>query len=331
MSIVDDAQKQEVADSLIELYEITVNDSTDVFYFTNGLDFGADSDGMNIHFPDPNGTVMNEYIAIPCQISGIEVTGTGPSNRPELSIANIPVLSRLIGNDGDGYGDEETLKDYLESQDIVYAKDLLGSRVVYRKTLLSYTYSPSDTAEVPTEFPSQTFIIDRIAEEQSAMVKYELSAPIDLEVVSIPYRKVSQKYCSWEYQGYAKGCGGCLWPLNSNGLFLDVNNNILATSATQIATWANNVTYSTGAKVKYEVDGGYQIFEAITAIPANRRPDKFKSMWARIDICGKTVNSCKARFQKTSSYAVGTSIDFEDLDTSHPLPFGGFPGARKMK
>ena len=46
-------------------------------------------------------------------------------------------------------------------------------------------------------------------------------------------------------------------------------------------------------------------------------------IWKRLDVCGKTINSCKVRFQ-------GSRVD-STLDQSVPLPFGGFPGLLKFK
>jgi hypothetical protein len=63
---------------------------------------------------------------------------------------------------------------------------------------------------------------------------------------------------------------------------------------------------------------------------ANIVPEAGSSYWARGDLCGKLLDSCKCRFQfqpeesnstKFPSYQKGNDL----------LPFGGFPGSEKYR
>ena len=122
--IIDTVQLQETDDSIVTLFDITLPSGT-VSHFFNGLDNGDN----NIFFPQKeiSGSTypLKEYIAIPIEITGIEVTSAGASNRPTLSVANIPVLSRTIVNNSDGVDDENDILDILNSEGITSKEDFV--------------------------------------------------------------------------------------------------------------------------------------------------------------------------------------------------------------
>ena len=109
--IIDTVQLQETAESLVTLFEVILPSGT-VAYFFDGLDDGTN----NIYFPEKTITnsayVLKEYIAIPIGIEGIESSSSGASNRPTLSLANIPILARSISNNSDGVDDEKDMRRY---------------------------------------------------------------------------------------------------------------------------------------------------------------------------------------------------------------------------
>ena len=341
--IIDTVQLQETDDALVTLFDITLPSGT-VTHFFNGLDDGSN----NIYFPQKeisgSSYPLKEYIAIPIQIEGIEFSSAGASNRPTLSVANIPILSRSISNNSDGTDDEADILDILNSEGITNNEDLLNSRIVVRKTLLSKTYnsSSSNPNSAPIEFPSQTYIIDRVSGETNVVVEFELASPMDIEGVKLPNRVVIGKYCPWRYQGYLHPDrtqtptgpayeGGCTWPLNSNGRFFDKNDNVITKNISSIPTYDSNNTNdsrSIGFKTKTIRDGHTEIWEAIRTIPEESFAGQFnpvtaKGYWTRADVCGKTLNSCKIRFQ-------GNNSD-DTLNTAFVLPFGGFPGAKQFR
>lgn len=63
-------------------------------------------------------------------------------------------------------------------------------------------------------------------------------------------------------------------------------------------------------------------------------PSDVSNYWKRGDVCGKLLNSCKVRYQfKTPGgvgYADHKTVPEAALDTKQALPFGGFPGSRKI-
>lgn len=348
--IIDTVQIQEIDDALVTLFDITLPSGT-VTHFFDGLDNGDN----NIYFPQKeldsdsssatyNKYPLKEYVAIPIQIEGIEVSSAGAASRPTLSIANIPILSRSISNNSDGVDDESDILDILISEGIINNEDLLTTKVVVRRTLLSKTYTVSDSAPSasPVEFPSQTYVIDRVSSENNILVQFELANPLDIEGVLLPNRVVIGKYCPWRYQGHFypdrsknpvenSKDGGCSWPLDSRGRFFDKDDNIITKNIASIPTYdssASNGPRSAGYRTKTVRDGHTEIWEAIRAVPSESsngqyNPINVKGYWKRLDVCGKTLNSCKIRFQGNNSN--------EDLNTSFALPFGGFPGTKQFR
>ena len=323
--LIDTVQLQEIDDAYVELFDVTLPSGTKVYLF-NGLDDGQN----NIYFPQKTVSSgvypLKEYFAVPISIEGVEINGAGASPRPSLRVANIPTLTRSISNNDDGTDDEETLYSILVDEGLSKNEDLLNTRIDYRRTLLSNTYSSSDSDpnSSPVEFPSHTYIIDRVASEDNIMVDFELASPIDVEGVKVPGRVVIGRYCVWRYQGGTlNNEGGCNWPLSGNGRFFDEKDQLITRSISTINTWSNSATYSAEDRVKTITDGHTQIWEALRAVPVNKNPITNPSYWKRLDVCSKTLTGCKKRFQ-------GNNTD-DTLNTAVSLPFGGFPGSRKFK
>lgn len=391
--LIQTVQLQEVGDSLVELFDITLPTGTIVHLFS-GLEDGIN----NVYFTEqkenpsnPGEYVCHEYISIPIQITDMSFSATGAANRPSLSVANIPALSRSISNTGNGVGDETTLyeisKEETEgvlSQEGIYTnEDLLESRVVYRSTLAKHLKEGLSDTTAPVEFPSQTFILDRVASENSVVVQFELASPYDVEGVQIPSRQVNGRYCPWEYQGhFLSGSGGCTWPLDGRGRFYDKNDNLITADVNadfstaviydpfqssylvgdlvftgnfprrywtcikntnapglnpstspdywaevfETRLWSSSLAYPEGYIVRTEdtISGSgtlIRIWKAIRSVPAQKDPRTNSFYWERIDVCPKFISSCKVRFQGGG----------EELDTSKPLPFGGFPGTSKFR
>jgi lambda family phage minor tail protein L len=59
----------------------------------------------------------------------------------------------------------------------------------------------------------------------------------------------------------------------------------------------------------------------------SKTPGKNSIYWKRVDYCGKTLKSCKSRFQATISNGLPSS----SKNTAIQLPFGAFPGSVKFK
>ena len=139
---------------------------------------------------------IRDYTAMPMMLDGLDLQADGASSRPALTIANIgSILQAELG-------------DYKFD-------DLIGERLIRRQTLVKYLVGKDEDASPPVEFPTQQYIIDRVASEDALSITFEVATPFDLENIQIPRRVVVGKYCSWKYQGHKAGLGGgCTWNLD---------------------------------------------------------------------------------------------------------------------
>ena len=190
--IATDLQTQEIDSGLVELFEITLPNGT-TMYFHPGLD----ADLTDVQFRDrTNPYSIRDYTAMPMMLDGLDLQADGASSRPALTIANIgSILQAELG-------------DYKFD-------DLIGERLIRRQTLQKYLVGGSEDASPSIEFPTQQYIIDRVAAEDALSITFEVATPFDLENIQIPRRVVVGKYCSWKYQGHKAGLGGgCTWNLD---------------------------------------------------------------------------------------------------------------------
>ena len=374
--IIDTVQLLDVGEGLVELFDITLPNYENNEEAGNYHLFNAEQDG-------PTQVSFNqvEYLAIPIQITGIEIASSGAIARPTLTIANIPSLTGGVSNsettldlirrggksfeisgatqadpvvittsanhtliDGDkieitgitgmtelndktfyidvlstttfalyttsdlstsedgtshtAYSSGGTLTTQGGELDVNFERneDLIGTKVVYRQTFAS-KLNKVGTSE--TEFPPQTYYVDRIASENNIFVVFELASPLDLEKAKVPARNVIGQYCGWRYQGVIEGYGGgCLWSYNEDQHRFFRDDDTALPDISTIDPWATGDSYNAGDLLK-TVDATtdqIQIWEAIFA-NSGKDPLYYKKYWKRVDLCGKTLNSCKIRFQ----------------------------------
>jgi len=310
--LIDVVQLQELSSGLVDLFEITVNPhsaSPATVYLYRGLSASV----VSVWFATKTGSAKNEYFAFPIEMTDVDITSDGPAARPTLVVANVISAAKVLAGNAETVGvDEKTLENIFADLGITSNEDLLGAKVIRRRTLEEHLLTSSSTPTIPVEFPSYVYYVDRLAAESKISVTFELSSPFDLEGVKIPHREIIGRYCSWKYQGMEESSeGGCSWPLNSNNRFYRTDD----IQITSFTTYSSGSTYATNAIVK----SGNYIYQAIQSVPINKPPATSTAYWTRIDLCGKTINSCKVRFQNGG------------VDGSVALPFGGFPGTRKFK
>tara|TARA_Y100000114_G_scaffold152945_1_gene172086 strand:- start:1029 stop:2216 length:1188 start_codon:yes stop_codon:yes gene_type:complete len=195
-AIVENVQKQGVESSIITLYDLEY--ATGVFaYFTSAID----QDLTSIQFRDTGGTVRT-YTPIPIELEGFDVQSDGAVARPTMTVANI----------------ESTFKDALGGLGF---EDLIGKRITRRTTQEKYLVGNTGDSTPPVEFPSVTYVIDRIASKSIMSVVFELAAPFDLAGIKLPRRVVVGGACPWKYQGASTTLaevdkeGGCSWRLDN--------------------------------------------------------------------------------------------------------------------
>ena len=420
--IATDVQTQEINSALVELFEITLPNGT-TLYFHPGLDsdltdvqfrdktapttpvlagnfivgfsytiinggtnadptsftsigaasgsagtvFTATGVGSGTGTATQNTHNIRDYDPMPMMIDGLSVQADGASSRPTFMIANIGSLFQA------------QLGDFKND-------DLIGQRLKRRQTLQKYLVGGLEDASPPIEFSTQEYIIDRIAEETSISITFEVATPFDLENIQLPRRIVVGKYCSWKYQGHASGRGGgCTWntdgAVNYNGdgtvrahnAYFDFDDRPLVAAETfadyvastayttvsyvthagkfwvctiagtgntpsitsdfwkevrKWSEWASGSSYAFGTLVRY---AGVTIWKATGGpTPAGQIPTDTSPYWIREEICGKTLQSCKARYGFKPSILTSANQKPEgSTNLAARLPFGSFPGTLK--
>ena len=105
-------------------------------------------------------------------------------------------------------------------------------------------------------------------------------------------------------------------------------------------TWASSQSYTVNAtdsrrsSLVLHDDTVWRALVAHTSANANA-PELGSTHWARADVCGKLLQSCKMRYQArkaNSTTATGNAfLPSTAHQTSVHLPFGAFPGTRKFR
>lgn len=371
--IATDVQGTQIDSGVVELFELTKGSAT--YYFHPGLNENL----TDIKFRDKtNPGTINTYTAIPCQVEGVDVSSSGASARPSLTIANVT----------------SDLKTILS---IVDYKDLVGSTIVRRTTLEKYLDDGSgNSANPPIELNSIKFNIDRISAENNMVVQFELAALFDLEGIQLPRRITTGKYCSWMYQGdQLYNNGGCMFPLDSTlytepttggtvyetNVFFNIKDEQLVQNAflNTLSAWASGTAYTKASFVSYsgkyyqslanhtasasnnptndlywrEVHGfnvygsavSYaegtmvlytatingksvrSIWRSLHANNINNPPSPGSAHWERQDLCSKTLEGCKCRFQAVAADYTNSIQPLSSAKRNkYAIPFGSFPG-----
>ena len=414
--IATDSQSQEISSGLVELFELTLPDGT-TLYFHPGLDennsnikfrdkapptnpviagnfiignsytivsgtgftsigslndtagttFIANGIGTGTGTATQNDHSIREYNPLPMMADGLDLSSDGAPARPSLTVANIGSLfyAQLGGFKND---------------------QLIGQRLIRRQTFEKYLQGESGDASPPIEFRTQEYIIDRIGQESSVSITFEMAAPFDLEGIQVPRRIVVGKYCSWKYQGHDSGRGGgCVWKKDSTYTYKDPNGDVFTHTAffdfddrplvahtttfgtygsstahtvndyvnhsgkkwlciiagtgntpsessaywKQVFTWVNyldSTTYALGAYVR----SSNTIWKSMHNNNLNNTPAHGTGHWVQEEVCGKTLQSCKARYGAVP--VVQTSANQSPSGRTNKaarLPFGSFPGTLK--
>ncbi len=257
---IKDLQKLEQSSGIVDLYEIELNNNAKA-YITKAPDGSL----QNIELYDyDTHTQKNTYIPIPLEIEGIDVTTKGVSARPVLTIANI-------------------LTDFENAISPLTFQDLIGKKIYRRRTLQKYLVGEaSETASgvAPVEFPRQMWVVDRVEQEDSLSIAFELTSPFNTEGLVLPYRVVGHNACPWQYQGASpektesNKRGGCSWHTESkyiiNGVayqvYVNSDDEYIIPSTVTFTTWAGSgvadgyykttTTLGTSSQVRrYSADG----------------------------------------------------------------------------
>jgi len=266
MSIGADLQQLNSGQSpYIELFEIQVND-TDYIYITNYIEgFGSSPEAQfnTLQFRDYDSpSTVREYFPVPAQFDGIEHKSEGQFPQPSFTVANI--LRTSSGND--------SLQALLGS---VSYEDLLGRKVIRRRTLKKYLFGESEDSNPPVELPRDVYYLDRIENETPQFVTFTTVLPIDFTGVFLPRRNIIGNRCPWKYQGAGSDIntwerqGGCMWRADSainvagNDVYIYVNEDdeYIISSSVSTPTYSGSATINNFYKTtqnnltKIESDG----------------------------------------------------------------------------
>ena len=161
------------------------------------------------------------------------------------------------------------------------------------------------------------------------------------------------------YQGYSLSeKGGCIWNKNSlvsyadgsggvnthKAYFTQDNEPIVPSGSSNMSSWGSagtdyfeystynaSTAYSVGNYVEYNDGTQTTVWKCIIAGTGNT-PSTSSSYWEKGDVCGKTLDSCKCRFQYVPySAASANQVPTTNKDTAKPLPFGAFIGSKKFR
>ena len=316
--VVEQAQKQEIASAVINLWELQLKGDEYAHFFED-----VEEDLSTVQFRDrEDSSVINSYTALPLGAEGFEVQSDGPSQRPTITFAN--VLST--------FGDALQLSDGT----VLTNKDLLGKKLYRRRTLYKYCYGQSgDSPDRAIEYPIQMYFLDRIAMETAEIISFELASGFDLAGIMTPRRIITGNSCSWIYTGAASEklaadrIGGCTW--SEYGRIQDRSGNmqtVYFNKKDEPIVHINTVegTYSSGAVAQdriYRTTADTSSFEKISSTGALTSAGTVYDYWQALrdtDTPGtpgdENANFRKVRvydtYSASTTYNVYTNIDYNE-------------------
>lgn len=145
-----------------------------------------------------------EYIALPVETQGFDISAKGELPRPKLSIANVEgIFSSMIRK----------------------FDDLIGVKLIRKRTFAKYLdvenfKDGNPSADKNISFPDDIWYIDKKEQENKMMIQWELASAFDLQGVQLPRRQIIQNYCQWNYRS-----GECGY----KGPYFDMNDKICST------------------------------------------------------------------------------------------------------
>jgi len=365
--IATDAQSLEVDSGLIDLFQLTLPDGT-TLYLHPGLDSALDE--VRFRDKKAPYTVR-EYDALPMIIDGLDVQADGAPSRPTLTVANIGTLfsSSLDGfkNDdlvGQRIVRRQTLQKYLyptsnssppvefRTQEYIIDRvasetpisvtfevaapfDLEGIKLPRRVVVgkyCSWQYQGHDKGKGGgcTWKQNSTYNYKHIPSTGAPTVFSHTAffdfddRPLVAHSTTFSDYSASTAYTTESYVSDDNKKWLCI--------IAGTGNTPSVTSAywKQVFTWtvySASYSYSKGALVKHL----NTIWKSTHAANQNNTPDFGSGHWVREEVCGKTLQSCKARYGAIP--AVQTSANQNPsgrTNRSARLPFGSFPGTTKF-
>ncbi|WP_413730785.1 phage minor tail protein L [Sodalis sp. RH22] len=158
----------------LDLYEVDLTEyGGDIYRFHSGMNERLQPVVWQGH----------TYQPYPVEASGFEVSGTGTSNRPTLTLANISGLITGINQDYD---------------DAVGA--IVTRRQVYEQYLDAVNYANGNPQADPTMEAVTRYIIEQCSGQQTEFVTYTLCLPSESDGALLPTRTILADVCPWVYR-----------------------------------------------------------------------------------------------------------------------------------
>ena len=268
-SIVTALQGQSQTSPYVIVYEVHLSDiggpGEDKLFFHDGRNGTSDIEWYSLinekDFGSSNASHYRRvtYTALPMESEGWEVRGTGTLPRPTVRMAN--VNSYWSG--------------YLTNFD-----DLVGAKVVRRRTLEKYLYHKEASAgdnNPPVEFNRDVFYIDRKTTESASQVEFELASAFDVEGIKLPRRSIIAARCPWKYKDTSQG--GCNWPADNRYTPVGGSETVLYFDKDD-----NRITVDTASTGAYEY-----------------------TYWGRQDL----ENNRTGNLYATASYTIGNYVEYQ--------------------
>jgi lambda family phage minor tail protein L len=230
------------------------------------------------------------YEPYPVILEEIEYVGKGVSSRPTLRVANLTGIFTAL---------------------CIQYEDMLGAKVTRRRVLSKYL-DGQPFANQAAGLPEDVWYIERKLSEDFETVSFELSSPMDLDNVMIPFMRVNASHCQVrEYRGAE--CG-----YTATRLYDSDGTRILTNPNGSGVYELNDRGLYNASSAYYDGDFFYILYnttrfyymciaDAAVGTPLSNRT------YFKPDVCGRRLSDCSIRF--------GEFVQ---------LPFLAFPGTNKL-
>lgn len=147
------------------------------------------------------------YLALPVETEGFDITTKGTLPRPKFRLANM---------------------NGAFSGEVMANEDLIGCKVIRRRTFAKYLDAVNfpngnPTADPNQHFPDETWYVDQKITENRYVIEWELSSAFDLNGVMLPGRQIIQNSCPWTYRSAECGYTGGYIDKNDHATPLPAN------------------------------------------------------------------------------------------------------------
>jgi lambda family phage minor tail protein L len=139
-----------------------------------------------------------EYMPWAIQAEGFSRSGNGTQPTPTLKVGN-------IGQDADGNPVTGVITALC-----LALHDLVGARVIRRRTLGQYLDAGNFAGGNPTanpneEMPPEIWLVEAKTSEDKEAVEFELHTALDFDGVQLPSRQIQASMCGWLSKGGYRG------------------------------------------------------------------------------------------------------------------------------